>query len=160
MSEEMRLIGMRFRFNSVFLKKICKDFKPEDWSFTPEVGGNPAIWVLGHIALYRRVILRGIQEAIEEEPWEAYFPFSSTPDLTKDYPDAGFLLDDYSANGDRIIERFTALPKEAEEEEWQRELPDGSHTLKACANFFHFHESYHLGQIGYIKRLRGMPGLR
>jgi hypothetical protein len=40
-----------------------------------------------------------------------------------------------------------------------REFPWGTKDLSGGMHFLHFHESYHLGQIGLIRRMAGRPGL-
>jgi hypothetical protein len=40
-----------------------------------------------------------------------------------------------------------------------REFPDGSRTVGGGVHFLHFHESYHLGQIGLLRRVTGKPGI-
>ena len=36
--------------------------------------------------------------------------------------------------------------------------PDGSATVAGALGFLAWHESYHLGQLGLLRRLAGKPG--
>lgn len=160
MTQELKSLGAFFRFNSGFLTSLVEGFEERDWAFQGEAGGSPAIWILGHITLYRRVILRRLGQEIAEEPWEAEFKFGSKPDLAKNYPAARFFLDDFTASGETIERELNALTESQAEEPWGRKFPDGSETIRGGAHFLHFHETYHIGQLGYIRRLVGKPGLR
>jgi uncharacterized damage-inducible protein DinB len=40
-----------------------------------------------------------------------------------------------------------------------RTLPDGSDTTEGALRFLAWHEAYHFGQLGMLRRLAGKPGL-
>ena len=39
-----------------------------------------------------------------------------------------------------------------------RTLPDGSDTVAGGLRFLAWHEAYHLGQLGFLRRMAGRPG--
>ena len=64
----------------------------------------------------------------------------------------------FHSAGDRMTEHFGAMTEEATAAPSPRDFPDGSKTLGDALHFMYFHETYHLGQIGYIRRMEGLPG--
>ena len=41
----------------------------------------------------------------------------------------------------------------------EKPMPDGANTVAGLVRFMCFHESYHIGQLGLLRRLLGKPGL-
>lgn len=160
MAAEFELLAKRFVMNSSLAKSIVQDFELSDWDYRPEAGGNSAHWLIGHLALYRRILRRKLGEEFAEEGWEAFFTPRNETDHTQDYPPADELLDDFMQSRKPLVEYLNALKDEHADSDWGREFPDGSTTIRGGAYFLHFHESYHIGQLGYIRRLLGKPGLR
>lgn len=160
MAKELEALGQRFLFNSMMLQNITADFAESDWQFQPQSGGNTAHWLIGHIALYRRMIRRKTGEDFAEEAWEKLFLPRLEHYPADQFPQAGYLLDDFMQSRNQIVERFTALSDEEADADWGKEFPDGGKSIKGGCYFLHFHESYHIGQIGYIRRLIGKTGLR
>lgn len=159
MTRELGQIGMHFQFNSNFIKQIASDLDEADWKQN-HGEGNTALWVLGHIAVYRRMLLRQIGQEIAEENWEELFKKGTKLDQTQTNPSADSLIKDISNTGMKITKGLITLKAEDAEKTIDMTMPNGENTLNGLINFLYFHESYHLGQIGYIRRLLNKPGLR
>ncbi len=159
MAAEFERLAKRFVMNSGLTKNILDGFETSDWLYRPEAGGNTAHWLIGHLALYRRILRRKLGETFAEDGWEPYFTPRNETDHTQDYPAAIELLDDFMRSRKPLTELFASLTEEQADADWGREFPDGSTTILGGAFFLHFHETYHIGQLGYIRRLLGKPGL-
>lgn len=153
-------LARRYRFNERLLAVESEGFTPEDWACAPGPrGGNCAHWILGHVAQARRMIARRLGAALPEEPWERRFGMNSRPDGSPLAPGPDFLVPDFAASGVLLEERLGALSEEAGRARWgARRFPDGSESLGDVLVFLHFHETYHLGQIGLLRRILGKPG--
>ena len=105
----------RFGFNAAFLNKLTSDFDADDWQRTGGEGGSPAHWIIGHLAVYRRMLLRKLGGEVDEKPWEASFGRGSDPqNLSRDAPEPQTLVADIESSGNGIAERLGALtPDEA-----------------------------------------------
>lgn len=159
MSYESESLSHRFEFNTKILGSLTQDFTDDDFHFMSANGGNPCIWILGHIVLYRRVMIRRLGETIGESSWEEFFYRNTKAEQLDRYPSANELLTVFQKNLQPLQTRLTNLSDEGAKSDWGRKFPDGSETVLGGLNFLHFHESYHLGQIGYLRRLLGKPGL-
>ena len=152
-------LARRFRFHENVLAATTGAFTADDWATPPGPrGGNTPHWILGHLASTRRYLARRLGVDLPEEPWEALFPMNSQPSGTAGYPAPAALTADFAATGARLSARLLELSAAQADEEWGGTFPDGSHTLAGAAGFLHFHEAYHLGQLGLARRLRGHAG--
>jgi hypothetical protein len=65
------------------------------------------------------------------------------------------LAADFKAGGAPLADRLAALTPEEAAVPWEHPFPDGSQDVGGAASFFHFHEVYHLGQLGLLRRMLG-----
>jgi hypothetical protein len=158
MSSSLAAAVERYRFNETLLDRVTAGFGDAEWRYHPEAGGNPAIWIIGHIAVYRRRVARRLGEAIPDAPWEPLFARGSTPDAeAKGYPSPADLRQDVARSGEALCRRALALTPDQAAQKWDWPMP--GFTAEQSLHFFHAHESYHLGQIGYLRRTRGLAGI-
>ena len=150
-------LANRFRFNDKFLEGLLDGFEEEDWEFRPAGNLNSTTWIVGHLTATRRSIRRTLGDEIEKARWEECFDMGKSPDDADDAPSGLALAEDFLACGQAVHRLLTELTEEEAEREWGHAFPYGSDTIGGAAHFFFFHETYHLGQIGLIRRLRGKP---
>lgn len=148
-----------FAFNDKALAGLAKDLAPEDWRLRPVADSSHAWWILGHLAFVRRVFLRGAGGEVPIAPWEERFRRGSQPGDEQAYPSPEALLEDLRSTGARIAERLGALSDAEAAAPYSRTMPDGSSTVEGAAGFYAWHEAYHVGQIGLLRRASGKPGL-
>jgi hypothetical protein len=159
MSEVVSL-GDRYNFNRSTIEMLVDGFGPADWARRPsDDGGNTAHWIVGHVAVARRSVLRRLGEEIPPDDWEQAFEMKVTPAGTAGYPTPEVLLEDIRASGKLLTSILAEMTPEKAAEEWGSPFPDGGTTLADGAQFMHFHESYHIGQLGLLRRISGKKGL-
>jgi hypothetical protein len=153
-------LGDRYNFNRSTIEMLVDGFGPEDWSRpASDDGGNTAHWIVGHMAVARRSVLRHLGDAVPEDDWEQAFEMKVTPEGTKGYPAPEVLLEDIRESGKKLTSILAEMTPEKAAEEWGSPFPDGGTTLADGAQFMHFHESYHIGQLGLLRRISGKKGL-
>jgi hypothetical protein len=114
---------------------------------TPAEGGNSINWILGHIILTRDEIfdLLGMEKSCDEEKFRLY------KRGTKDFgPNEAIELG-------ALLEMFDASQKRLEEKIQEKDLKDDQEKSRKLA-FFSFHEAYHAGQTGLLRRITGKEG--
>jgi uncharacterized damage-inducible protein DinB len=153
-------LALRFRFNERLLKAETEGFTAEDWARRASAqGGNSAHWILGHVTQGRRLIARRLGERLAEEPWERSFGMNSKPDGTPLAPAPELLTAELTAGGERFARLFSAIDEATQRARWgAKSFPDGSESVADALHFLYFHETYHLGQIGLLRRILGKPG--
>ena len=157
MLPELEATARFYATSERMLKRLTGDFAPADWSARDEAGHTPR-WVVGHIATYRRKVAAMMGVPQPEAPWEAAFVKGSSPaDVPADL-DIQAVLDAFQAAHAAITGRWEALTAEAAAAPFGRALPDGSDTIGGAISFMAWHETYHMGQLGLLRRLAGKPG--
>lgn len=153
-------LGDRYNFNRSTIERLVEGFGPEDWDRpASESGGNTAHWIVGHLAVARRSVLRRLGRDVQQADWEEVFGMKAKPTGTSGYPAPEVLLADIHASGEQLTAALAELTPEQAAEEWGSPFPDGGTTLADGVQFMHFHESYHLGQLGLLRRISGKQGL-
>ena len=156
----MNLDGLThgFRFNEKVLGGVISGLEGEDWLRRACPESSHAYWVLGHLAVSRRSLLRGLGKDIPQEPWEASFARSSKAgEALSVVPSA--LEEDFRSSGMLLQDLLGSLDEKEALSAYVRKLPDGAQTKEGAARFYLWHESYHLGQLGILRRICGKPGL-
>jgi len=126
----------------------------------PEPGGNCLNWVLGHIVRTRNEAL-GLVGKKPLLPVEKFELYASTPiqDGSRALPFAQ-LLRDYEALQQPWIEGLRGMPAQALTGPAPF-TPTGNpqETVGSLLVAIVFHESYHSGQLGLLRRLVGKAGV-
>ena len=158
MSQVTEFLSRSFSFNVKTVRMTTEGFRAEDWSRVPAAeGGNTAHWIFGHIVAARRGLARKLGGDVPELEWEATFDMNAKPESTDGYPTPEELTRDFETTDAVLSKLLGSLTDEQASSEWGA-FPDGGKTLLDGAQFFFFHESYHLGQLGLIRRMGGKPG--
>jgi hypothetical protein len=158
MSHPLVDLAARFRFNESLINMVTDKFDAEDWAAAPETGGNNPIWILGHITTSRRCLLRQLRIEVPEESWERFFGMGSQLKDPGAYPSPASLDEHFRNAGAALTKRLGNLTIDEADAPMGTTFPDGSNTIGKGAHFLYFHEVYHLGQIGLLRRMRGKPG--
>ena len=103
---------------------------------------NPIVWIAGHLSYSRTSLARmvGVQR---ELPW----------------PDIAEIRAVWSEATASLMKRLEELTEEELAQPAPRSLPIPDKTVRGALSFGAFHESYHVGQMAYIRKWLGFPGL-
>jgi hypothetical protein len=154
----MHTLARQFAFGDQFLGVITDGFESEHWETRPGDAANSAHWILGHLVVSRRFLIRLAGTEILREDWEATFDMGSDPVIPEGSPDPETLMGRFHSAGEDLRAALEGLDEEARERELSKPFPDGSKTFAGAARFLQGHEMYHFGQLGLIRSLCGLPG--
>ncbi|MEO6695644.1 MAG: hypothetical protein ABIY50_11265 [Ignavibacteria bacterium] len=145
MNEEIKTI---FKYNAFVINKNLEDISQDESIMTPPDGGSSINWILGHIVLTRDVIheMFGIKKMCEEDFEKLYARGSSTI-RKEDAQDISSLLKIYNDSQEKIMKALEESDIRADEEKMNN-IPGLS-----------FHEAYHAGQMGVLRRVIGKKGV-
>ncbi len=149
---ELSELGKRYLWNDEMLKPILAGFESEDWQQQPGAG-NSALWLVGHLTYARRMVLRILGEEIPTADWEACVGLGSSGklDLAK-IPSPQDLLEEFNALGKQLAQKLSDMSEEEAQTALEKPMPFGVKTRKDVAHFFYMHDTYHVGQLGLIRR--------
>jgi len=142
--------------NEQLLGKAVDGLAPEEaWKHPGEA--NPIHWIAGHIAFYRHSLAAALG-AGAPLPWEQ-FRIASQPDPTAEGPALPEILDAFESAAPRLAARYAELTEADLGAPAPFKLPTPDPTVRGMITFFAYHEAYHVGQIGYVKKWLGYPGI-
>ena len=157
MLAELEVTAKSYTVGATFLNRLVGDFTEADWAYRDPAGHDPR-WLVGHITTYRVRVAQLMGQPIPSAPWEASFGRGkSSADVPGDL-DIQAVLAAFHASSAAIAEGWEALTPAMLAEPFGRTLPNGTDTLGGAIQFFNWHEAYHLGQLGLLRRLAGKPG--
>jgi uncharacterized damage-inducible protein DinB len=140
------------QLNQRALKINLEGIRDEESRLLPP-SGNSINWVVGHIVSNRQGILELAGETTHwiEADYAAYERGSNRLEPNQARPLAGILADlDRSQEAlVRGLERMGPA---------EMAVPKGNSTVGAHILFLQFHEAYHVGQTGLLRRLIGKTG--
>ena len=153
---QTRLLTKLFEMNYGALYRNLEGITHEDSLVMPQPAGNPINWVVGHVVATRNrmfVILKvepvwpnevSLQySGVDASMWapsDALDLKSIEADLTRSQSSLMSALDDMTARDLNVRSK------------------DGR-SLAEVLGFFQFHEAYHVGQVGLLRRIVGKQGV-
>ena len=141
--ETLVIFKMNNRAANINLETITH----EESLICPVAGGNCINWILGHIIVSRddmREVL-GMEKASSEELLENYSRGTKT--ITKER----------AINFPELLNMFNDLQEPMEKKIESADLTGKQEDLKQLT-FLCFHEAYHAGQLGLLRRIAGKSG--
>jgi len=147
----LRQLQRLFEIDAYAFGVNVKGLSHEDSMVQPPAGGNCLNWVAAHIVASRGAILDLLGEA---QVWDTdrndRFKRGSRPvQDTKDSLPFDSIVADFRRSQERIQAGLARLTDEGLLEK------RGDDTLADKLHFLQFHEAYHIGQAGLLRRMAG-----
>lgn len=149
-----RTLATLYDYNLKVIEMNLEGISSERSLVQPQPGGNCINWVLGHIVATRNQIM----ELIGEDPvWSdelavIYRRGSSPLTDTRAAVPLEKMLNDLRASQEKTLKKLPEVPVE------EPEKSAGEQTKYNRLAFLQFHETYHAGQLGLLRRLMGKEG--
>jgi hypothetical protein len=143
-----------YGYNVMVIEKNIDGISNEESFFQPQPGGNCLNWVLGHIVATRNPVMKIIGEnpVWSEEETAPYR--RGSPPLTSAETAIPLekILSDLKASQDKLISKLGQMSSE----DLETPLEDGTRYEQLAV--LQFHEAYHAGQLGTLRRFIGKTG--
>ena len=141
------------------IKRNLEGISDEEALLHPTPGGNSANWVLGHVVATRSGLLKnlGEQPLLDDETREQYRR-GSDGNVPNPLPLAK-LFDAFDRSQSLLVSKLKSIPeaKLAEKSPFSSPAGPDASLAEALAAMV-FHESYHSGQLGLLRRVCGKKG--
>lgn len=149
------ILRFLYDFDHAAMTRNCDGLTHEE-SVAAPIAGNCANWVLGHILQNRMAVLRMLGEApVWSDEEGAIYARGATSFDPAEARDFAGMLRDLEVTQERIRAGLARLRPEALGKKLE---PDDKWTFAETLHFMSFHESYHAGQLGLLRRIAGKPG--
>ena len=158
MDHSVRSLADQFYVTTNFFIKALGGMERDALLTRPGARSNPPIWIAGHLT-QNRARLVNLLAGSREIPWPGLFETGSkVGDLTA-YPDAEKIVTLWKSLSAELTERLESISGEtlAGSTPPRTASPDG--TLRGAISLFAFHEGYHIGQLGFLRKWLGYSPL-
>lgn len=144
-----------FETNARILERNSMDISDEEGLLLPEKGGNCINWMVGHITATRNILLEMMGEgpAMPQEMAGLYKRGSTHVISTSNAVPLPRLLEWYGLSQQALVKALGKMNEDA-----LNKKVNNNRLVDEIAGF-HFHEAYHIGQIGYCRRIIGKAGM-
>lgn len=149
--------AMIFAFNEPFVYQALNGLTEDELRRAPSDRNNNMLWVAGHIVQTRATVLSFLGDAVDTG-WGKLFDRGAALVDASQYPSADDIERVMRNVSPRLNAKLTALTDDVLTRPASIQVP-GTTTLSDELAFFALHESYHVGQLSYIRKSLGYPGL-
>lgn len=150
-------IATIFAFNDPFVLRALEGLTPDELWRTLTPSSNPLLWIAGHIAQTRAMVLQMLGEPADTG-WGTLFDRGAKIGNPKDYPSGSEIARVLREIGPRLRTAFASVHNDRLNGPASIGIP-GLNTFSDELAFFALHDSYHVGQLAYIRKGLGYPGL-
>jgi uncharacterized damage-inducible protein DinB len=148
-----------FRYNNNFTVNFVKDLAPEEWFKRPDGAANHVAWIVGHVIWARTAVLARLGSKWSA-PWLGMFGRGEKVDDTAAYPSPDTLMaawQEVSGALDSALE--SASDALVDQPAPKPGPPSADGKLSGTIRFLSWHETYHVGQLSYVRGLLGHKSL-
>jgi uncharacterized damage-inducible protein DinB len=153
-------IAMIFSFNEDLALRALEGLTPDEMWKTLTERSNPMLWIAGHLVQTRAMLLRVLGDPVETG-WGKVFDRGAAAisrDQADRYPSKDEIVRVMRETNPRLRDRLTALDDASLARPATLQVP-GTKTIADELAFFALHDSYHTGQLAYLRKALGYPGL-
>ena len=147
-----------FRANDQLFHRALDGLKREDLLRRPHEGSNPLIWIAGHATTSRASLATLVGETVDN-PWTELFKRGATIDADVSYPEVGEIISLWDTLTEQLMPRLGQLTDEDLAKPTHFPVPTGDKTRRGAIVFLNYHETYHIGQMAYLRKWLGYSQL-
>lgn len=145
--------------NTVLFKRCVDGLSDEELWRRPSDHSNPLFWIAGHITTSRRSLLRLLGGTPAPLAWEPVFDRHERLRPREDYPAFDAVLDALKDVNQHLKTRMEEATDEQLAAPSPRQFPGNDQSVRSAIAFFAFHDTYHVGQLSYLRKWLGYPGV-
>ena len=134
--------------------KALHGLDPAEATRTTCENANPMVWMAAHLAQSRASLARllGVEQ---EVPWPTLFKRDVPAPRSEEYPPLEEIRRAWETAGQALRTRLRAMGDGELDADLQVKIPSTDGTLRGAIVFALFHEGYHIGQMGLVRRTLG-----
>ncbi len=144
-----------FSFNTGFFLSNLDGFGEKEARTQINNGVNPVLWIAGH-NVYSRYIVNRLAGVNAEYPSEELFKMGAIYNPDAKYPSIETIKEEWSKISESMMETLDNMDETSLLKDCPHKFPVKENTTISGICFMLMHESYHIGQIGYIRKALGL----
>ncbi len=143
-----------FKTNTDIVTKSIADISPEHWFARPGDDSNHLMWIMGHLVWSRGNVLK-VLGGEWSNPYAAQFSRGAQVGCDSEYPS----IEAMKIAWDEVSAKVAAIIADPSSEALSKAPPKGPLSfdgqVSGTVAFLAYHETYHVGQIGYLRKWLG-----
>lgn len=147
-----------FRATDQLFHRALEGINREDLLRRPHDDSNPLIWIAGHAMTSRATLTKMIGELVENQ-WSDIFARGSKVDSATTYPEISEIVLLWDRVTEKLMARLELLGDEELAKPTSFPVPTGDKTKRGAIVFLNYHETYHIGQMAYLRKWLGYSQL-
>jgi uncharacterized damage-inducible protein DinB len=152
MDTDLSMTASMFKANTQLFEKATQGIPPDKWLTRPGDDSNHLLWVAGHVVVHRAMALK-LLGGEWSAPWAKLFARGAK--LVEQYPEAGEIVRAWDDVSHKLSESLASVSAEALAKPSPKEAPSFGGTVGGQIAFLGFHETYHVGQMSYLRKWLG-----
>ena len=153
MNNDFANIEGMFKTNTDLVGKALLEVPPDHWFRAPGDDSNHLMWVAGHLVVHRGAILNYLGGEWKA-PWSDLFKRGAQRSDNDQYPPIDEIKSAWQDVSRELFARLANPPGELSNPA-PKGPPSFDGKLSGSVAFFAFHETYHVGQVSYLKKWLG-----
>jgi uncharacterized damage-inducible protein DinB len=152
---ELSVAAFIFNRNQDMLAKAIDGLTDQQWVARPQDSCNSIFWLVGHMVWARSRALK-LVGFTWTKPWLDMFARGSKPVDSAQNPAVEDMLDAWQELGTVFPATLEEIPADVLAKPVDQPSPSFDGTVGGMVSFLSMHESYHVGQVVYVRRLLGV----
>lgn len=141
-----------FKTNTDLVNKATDGIQPEHWFLKPGDSSNHLLWVAGHLVVSRGTVLKALGSEWSS-PWASLFARGAKPVARDQYPGIEEIQKAWNDVAEQLSATLASLSADVLAKPHDKPTFDGK--VGGFVAFLAFHETYHVGQVCYLKKWLG-----
>ncbi|MEJ2341342.1 MAG: DinB family protein [Gemmatimonadales bacterium] len=153
----MNILG----YNTWLFQSAVKDVSEDRFAYRINDRTNAFDRLAGHVTVCRHAVASMLQLEVPELPWGTFGEFGfgmqfEPQRVCPPLPEVAAMFDAVTAV---LMAELTSVPEDVLAEPSPFEIPGDGQTMRDLLAFMAMHETYHIGQMGILKKSMGGPGV-
>ena len=154
MLNEFATATKMFSTNTDILERTINGVPAEKWLAQPGDDSNHLLWITGHVVVHRAMVLKTLG-AEWSAPWEKLFSRGEKRVAADQYPPAAEIQSAWKEVSEKLTAALANASPDALNSPAAKGVPTLDGTVGGTISLLCLHETYHLGQMGYLRKWLG-----
>lgn len=155
MDQRLQSVKIVLEANTALLRKALEGIDAETWVRRPNDRTNNLAFVACHVLDARFHLMKMIGHE-RTNPWQALFDAATDITTMKEYPPVYELVAEWDELHEATLAALDELSGAELDARSATRFPTADETTLGGITFLAFHEAYHVGQLGLIRKYFGL----
>lgn len=154
MTTDIATVQSMFKTNADIFQKTIDDIPEEQWLTRTGDVSNHLLWIAGHMVVCRALVPKMLGKEWSS-PWEKLFARGAKLVDDQQYPSPAEIRKAWTEVSEKLSSTLSNAPSEALSRPTAEGSPSLDGTVAGTVGFLCLHETYHVGQVGFLHKALG-----